>query len=243
MAPAASAISISGTDAVSKHDPKAPASSSISTSCATTTCRFARAMPATRIFYAVKANPAPEILSLLAAPRLVLRHRLGAGNRDGACRRGDARPHLLRQHHQEGARHRARLCARRVALCRRLRRGGREDRPRRAGRARVLPHPDRRRGRRMAAVAQVRLRSRHGDRRARSAPMRSASRLWHLLPCRLAADPRSTAWDSALAQSAAIFRTLAERGITLQMVNLGGGFPARYLKPVPATGALCQCHP
>ena len=28
--------------------------------------RFARAMPATRIFYAVKANPAPEILSLLA---------------------------------------------------------------------------------------------------------------------------------------------------------------------------------
>ena len=28
--------------------------------------RFARAMPATRIFYAVKANPAPEVLSLLA---------------------------------------------------------------------------------------------------------------------------------------------------------------------------------
>src|SRR4026208_601703 len=28
--------------------------------------RFARAMPATRIFYAVKANPAPEILALLA---------------------------------------------------------------------------------------------------------------------------------------------------------------------------------
>src|SRR4029079_7030046 len=29
--------------------------------------RFARAMPATRIFYAVKANPAPEVLSLLAS--------------------------------------------------------------------------------------------------------------------------------------------------------------------------------
>src|SRR4026208_744982 len=28
--------------------------------------RFARAMPATRIFYAVKANPAPEVLSRLA---------------------------------------------------------------------------------------------------------------------------------------------------------------------------------
>ncbi len=31
---------------------------------------FERAMPGTRIFYAVKANPAPEVLSLLA--RLVL---------------------------------------------------------------------------------------------------------------------------------------------------------------------------
>ena len=29
--------------------------------------RFARAMPATRIFYAVKANPAPEVLALLAS--------------------------------------------------------------------------------------------------------------------------------------------------------------------------------
>src|SRR4029453_8047990 len=29
--------------------------------------RFVRAMPATRIFYAVKANPAPEVLSLLAS--------------------------------------------------------------------------------------------------------------------------------------------------------------------------------
>src|ERR1041384_3424747 len=28
---------------------------------------FAKAMPATRIFYAVKANPAPEVLALLAS--------------------------------------------------------------------------------------------------------------------------------------------------------------------------------
>ena len=70
--------------------------------------RFARAMPATRIFYAVKANPAPEILSLLAAlgscfdtasvPEIEM--ALAAGRH--------ARPHLLRQHHQEGARCRAR---------------------------------------------------------------------------------------------------------------------------------------
>src|SRR5690606_24678045 len=31
------------------------------------------------------------------------------------------------------------------------------------------------------------------------------------------------AWDKALAQTAEIFRTLAERGIHLSMVNLGGG--------------------
>ena len=41
------------------------------------------------------------------------------------------------------------------------------------------------------------------------------------------------AWDGALAACAMIFRTLAERGIQLRMVNLGGGFPAKYLKKVP----------
>jgi ornithine decarboxylase len=54
---------------------------------------------------------------------------------------------------------------------------------------------------------------------------------------------RLDGWDSALAQSAAIFRQLAAEGIQLQMVNLGGGFPARYLKPVPATGAYAGAIP
>ncbi|MBS1168264.1 MAG: ldc 2 [Proteobacteria bacterium] len=45
------------------------------------------------------------------------------------------------------------------------------------------------------------------------------------------------AWDGALASAAAIFAQLAERGIQLKMVNLGGGFPTRYLKDVPATEA------
>ena len=40
-------------------------------------------------------------------------------------------------------------------------------------------------------------------------------------------------WDRALKVSAAIFRDLAERGIQLQMLNLGGGFPTRYLRQVP----------
>ncbi len=41
------------------------------------------------------------------------------------------------------------------------------------------------------------------------------------------------AWDGALASAAKLFRELAERGVTLRMVNLGGGFPAKYLKDVP----------
>jgi ornithine decarboxylase len=41
------------------------------------------------------------------------------------------------------------------------------------------------------------------------------------------------AWDRALASAAAVFRACAERGITLSMVNLGGGFPARYVRNTP----------
>jgi len=41
------------------------------------------------------------------------------------------------------------------------------------------------------------------------------------------------AWDRALAATAAIFRGCAERGISLSLVNLGGGFPAKYLRKTP----------
>ena len=45
---------------------------------------------------------------------------------------------------------------------------------------------------------------------------------------------RTAAWDEALKSAAAIFRACAERGINLSMVNLGGGFPTKYLRDVPA---------
>jgi len=41
------------------------------------------------------------------------------------------------------------------------------------------------------------------------------------------------AWDQALASAAAVFRDCGERGIALSTVNLGGGFPTKYLKNVP----------
>ena len=48
---------------------------------------------------------------------------------------------------------------------------------------------------------------------------------------------RTAAWDEALKSAAAIFRACADRGINLSMVNLGGGFPTRYLREVPAVEA------
>jgi ornithine decarboxylase len=48
---------------------------------------------------------------------------------------------------------------------------------------------------------------------------------------------RTQAWDEALRSAAAIFRACSERGINLSMVNLGGGFPTRYLKEVPSVKA------
>jgi len=41
-------------------------------------------------------------------------------------------------------------------------------------------------------------------------------------------------YDKALTTAAKIFRELADRGIDLDMVNLGGGFPTKYLRDVPA---------
>jgi ornithine decarboxylase len=46
-----------------------------------------------------------------------------------------------------------------------------------------------------------------------------------------------TQWDIALATSADIFRACEEKGIALKMVNMGGGFPTRYLKDVPTSQA------
>ena len=41
------------------------------------------------------------------------------------------------------------------------------------------------------------------------------------------------AWDRALASAASVFKACAERGINLAMVNLGGGFPAKYIRKTP----------
>jgi ornithine decarboxylase len=44
-------------------------------------------------------------------------------------------------------------------------------------------------------------------------------------------------WDSAVAAVKKVFRQVAKAGIELKMIDLGGGFPARYNTPVEAIGA------
>jgi ornithine decarboxylase len=48
------------------------------------------------------------------------------------------------------------------------------------------------------------------------------------------------AWDKALADAKRVFGTLADEGIVLGMVNMGGGFPTRYLKDVPSAQVYGQ---
>jgi ornithine decarboxylase len=48
-------------------------------------------------------------------------------------------------------------------------------------------------------------------------------------------DP--AAWDTAVAEAARLFRDLEERGVRLTMLNIGGGFPTRYRKGVPTLAA------
>ncbi|RDL50012.1 Lysine/ornithine decarboxylase [Ensifer sp. M14] len=48
------------------------------------------------------------------------------------------------------------------------------------------------------------------------------------------------AWDQALADAKRVFVQLAKQGIELKMVNMGGGFPTKYLKDVPTAEAYGQ---
>lgn len=46
-----------------------------------------------------------------------------------------------------------------------------------------------------------------------------------------------TQYDKALGQSVALFDEMKRRGITLRLVNMGGGFPSRYRTDVPSIAA------
>ncbi len=44
-------------------------------------------------------------------------------------------------------------------------------------------------------------------------------------------------WDAAVARAARLFRECEDRGVTLSMLNIGGGFPTRYRRALPGMPA------
>lgn len=197
---------------------------------------FRRALPDTRVFYAVKANPAPEVLALLAEmgscfdcasiPEIEMALTAGAtadrisfGNTIKK-ERDIARAAVL------GVDLFAVDCEAEVEKVARQAPGAKVF-------CRILCD---------GAGAEWPLSRKFGCEPEMAADvLRHAARLG-LSPYGISFHVGSQqanleAWDGALASAAGIFRELAECGIQLRMVNLGGGFPTRYLKDVPATEA------
>jgi len=193
---------------------------------------FAKALPDTRVFYAVKANPAPEVLSLLASlgscfdtasvPEIEMALAAGAtadrisyGNTIKK-ERDVARAYAL------GVRLFAVDCRAEVEKVARAAPGSRVF-------CRILSD---------CVGAEWPLSRKFGCEPAMAVDVLEHAHRLALEPYGVSFHVGSQqrnphAWDRALASAAAVFRECGERGINLTMVNLGGGFPTKYLKDVP----------
>ncbi len=197
---------------------------------------FTRALPDTRVFYAVKANPAPEILSLLAelgssfdtASVTEIELALAAGATPDRISFGNtikkerdiARAFQLGvrlfavDSHQEVDKI-ARVAPGARVFCRVLTDGEGAEWPL---------------SRKFGCTSEMAI---DVLEHAHRSGLVAAGVSFHV-----GSQQRDTeAWDRALEMAGAVFRAMAERGIHLTMVNLGGGFPTRYLKEVPEVGA------
>ena len=194
--------------------------------------KFERAMPDSRIFYAVKANPAPEILRLLAslgsnfdcASVAEIEMALDAGVTPARISYGNTikKERDVATAYQRGVRLFAVDCEAEVDKVARQAPGARVF-------CRILCDGE---------GAEWALSKKFG-----CAPEMAIDVLEHAHRTGLVAygvsfhvgsqQKNPHAWDSALGSAADIFRTLFNRGIELKMVNLGGGFATRYLEDIP----------
>jgi ornithine decarboxylase len=194
---------------------------------------FAKALPDSRVFYAVKANPAPELLSLLASLGSCF-DTASVAEIEMVLAAGAAPERISYGNTIKKERDVARAFALGVRLFAVDCRAEVEKIARAAPGAKVFC-----RFLFDCAGAEWPLSRKFGcDPEMAVDVLEHAHRLG-LEPCGVSfhvgsQQPRTQAWDGALKSAAAIFRTCAERGINLTMVNLGGGFPTRYLKEVPA---------
>src|SRR4051812_29060423 len=197
---------------------------------------FAKVLPDTRVFYAVKANPAPEVLVLLAklgscfdtasVPEIEMVLATGAtpdrisyGNTIKK-ERDIARAYAL------GVRLFAVDCNAEVEKIARAAPGSRVF-------CRILSD---------CVGAEWPLSRKFGCEPAMAVDVLEHAHRHGLDPFGVSFHVGSQqrnphAWDRALASAAAVFRECGERGMSLSMVNLGGGFPTKYLRSVPTVKA------
>ncbi|MEP0277156.1 MAG: type III PLP-dependent enzyme, partial [Nitratireductor sp.] len=200
---------------------------------------FEKALPESRIFYAVKANPAPEILRLLAAlgssfdtaSVAEIEMALDAGATAERISYGNTikKERDIARAFDLGIRLFAVDCVEEVDKIARAAPGSRVF-------CRVLTDGE---------GAEWPLSRKFG-----CVPAMAVDVLRHAAARGLEAYGVSfhvgsqqtdlSAWDKALGDAKAVFATLADEGIVLKMVNMGGGFPTRYLKDVPAAQAYGQ---
>jgi ornithine decarboxylase len=193
---------------------------------------FAKSLPDTRVFYAVKANPAPELLSLLAslgscfdaASVAEIEMVLAAGASPERVSYGNTikKERDIARAYALGVRLFAVDCKPEVEKIARAAPGARVF-------CRFLFD---------CAGAEWPLSRKFGCEPAMVVDVLEHAHQLGLEPYGVSFHVGSqqknpNAWDRALASAAAVFRECGERGIQLSMVNLGGGFPTKYLKNVP----------
>ncbi len=193
---------------------------------------FAHALPDTRVYYAIKANPAPELLSLLAglgscfdaASLAEIEMALAAGATADRVSFGNTikKERDVARAHALGVRLFAVDCKAEVEKIARAAPGARVF-------CRILFD---------CAGAEWPLSRKFGcDPAMATDVLEHAHRLGleaYGVSFHVGSQQRRTqAWDLALKTAAAVFRACAERGIALAMVNLGGGFPTKYVRDVP----------
>ncbi len=193
---------------------------------------FAKALPDTRVFYAVKANPAPEVLSLLAGlgscfdaaslPEIELVLAAGAAADRISYGNTIKKERDIARAYELGVRLFAVDCQAEVEKIARAAPGVRVF-------CRILSD---------CAGAEWPLSRKFGCEPAMAVDVLEAAHRLGLDPYGISFHVGSQqrnpqAWDRALASAAAVFRDCGERGMMLSMVNLGGGFPTRHLKNVP----------
>ncbi len=193
---------------------------------------FAKALPDTKVFYAVKANPAPEILKLLA--ELGSCFDVASVSETEAVLNAGASPDRISYGNTiKKEVEIARAFALGVTLFAVDCEAEVEKIARAAPGTRVICriHCD-------GSGSEWPLSRKFGCEPEYAADILEHARRLGLVPHGISFHVGSQqhnveAWDRALAATAAIFRSCAERDMPLAMVNLGGGFPAKYVRKTP----------